>query len=85
MHPNLARTAVAEFETNFNGSFNLVTQNIGGLHQRAGSVLPIHMHGSLLQAKCCLCGQAFGIRTDLDHRETYARCKKAGALMLDIV
>lgn len=85
VHPNPAHTALAEFETNFNGKFILVTQNVDDLHERAGSASALHIHGSLLQAKCGNCEQAFEIRTDLDHGGSCASCNLAGALRPDIV
>ncbi|MEO5701634.1 MAG: NAD-dependent protein deacetylase [Casimicrobiaceae bacterium] len=34
----------------------LVTQNVDGLHQRAGSIGPIELHGSLREVVCLDCG-----------------------------
>lgn len=85
VHPNPAHIALAEFETNFNGNFSLVTQNVDDLHERAGSYSALHMHGSLLQAKCGICEQSFEIKVDLDHRGNCASCKATGALRPDIV
>lgn len=54
--PNPAHLALAEWETwhreNDGGQFLLVTQNIDGLHRRAGSQSVLAMHGELLTARC---------------------------------
>jgi NAD-dependent deacetylase len=37
--------------------FTLVTQNVDGLHQRAGSRDVIELHGSITRSKCCVDGR----------------------------
>jgi NAD-dependent deacetylase len=51
--PNTAHRALAEFERR-NGPRNtlVVTQNLDGLHQRAGSKNVLEFHGSLLRSRC---------------------------------
>jgi NAD-dependent deacetylase len=49
--PNAAHVAIAAIERNVlaaGGSFVLLTQNVDGLHQRAGSERVVELHGSLL-------------------------------------
>ena len=53
--PNPAHLAIARWERLF-PSFTLVTQNVDGLHQRAGSSRPIELHGTLAWARCDFCG-----------------------------
>ncbi len=54
VEPNAAHRAVAELERR--GVVKaLITQNIDGLHQRAGSVDPIEIHGSLTGGRCLRC------------------------------
>ncbi|QUY43144.1 Sir2 family NAD-dependent protein deacetylase [Acaryochloris marina] len=52
--PNAAHQALADLEQNWNSSqhFTLITQNIDGLHQRAGSQNVVELHGSLLETRC---------------------------------
>ncbi len=45
----------------------LITQNVDGLHQAAGSVDPLELHGTLDGVVCLRCGDRSG-RLDLDHR-----------------
>lgn len=52
--PNPAHRALAELPELFE-RFTLVTQNVDGLHQRAGSTGVIEVHGSVLRARCHAC------------------------------
>lgn len=54
--PNAAHLALARLQRDWTGSFHLITQNVDDLHERAGSTDVLHMHGSLLTARCALCG-----------------------------
>lgn len=54
--PNAAHLALARLQRDWKGSFHLITQNVDDLHERAGSTDVLHMHGSLLTARCALCG-----------------------------
>jgi NAD-dependent deacetylase len=49
--PNAAHLALVEIERRV-PAFDLITQNIDGLHQRAGSQRVIEVHGSLARVKC---------------------------------
>lgn len=50
-HPNAGHYALAELEARV-GVFTLVTQNIDGLHQRAGSQNILELHGNIHRVKC---------------------------------
>ena len=57
--PNPAHVALAELEKQMGEGFFLCTQNVDDLHERAGSVRLVHMHGELAKARCEReCGQA---------------------------
>jgi NAD-dependent deacetylase len=49
--PNPAHLALAEMEKFF-PRFHLITQNVDGLHQRAGSRRVIELHGNIMRTKC---------------------------------
>jgi NAD-dependent deacetylase len=49
--PNEAHRALATVESSV-PSFRLVTQNVDGLHQRAGSTRVVELHGNLTRARC---------------------------------
>jgi NAD-dependent deacetylase len=72
--PNLGHLALAEFERR--GLIEaVVTQNIDGLHQRAGSKQVIEVHGSIRGASCLDCGE----RVALDPASP--RCVSCGAVL----
>jgi NAD-dependent protein deacetylase/lipoamidase len=52
--PNAAHRAIAELSQRV-PRLTLVTQNIDGLHQRAGSPIVLELHGSLYQPYCEAC------------------------------
>lgn len=57
--PNPAHFALAELESQLPGRFFLCTQNVDDLHERAGSVNLVHMHGELAKSRCDReCGRA---------------------------
>jgi len=53
--PNPGHTALARIEAE-KEKFTLITQNIDGLHQKAGSQNIIQLHGSIWEIKCTECG-----------------------------
>jgi NAD-dependent deacetylase len=72
--PNAGHLALAELERR--GLVQaVITQNIDGLHQRAGSENVIEVHGSIRTASCLECGETAA----LDHAAP--RCPTCGALM----
>ncbi|MCZ6490546.1 MAG: NAD-dependent deacylase [Acidobacteria bacterium] len=66
--PNAAHFALAELEQRFAGDrngdpageqaepFTLLTQNVDGLHERAGSRNVIRLHGDIWRLRCTQCG-----------------------------
>ncbi len=56
--PNAGHRALVELEKIF-PQFTLTTQNVDGLHERAGSQNVLRLHGSILRYKCSRTGQPF--------------------------
>ncbi len=54
--PNAAHISLAHLEKKHSGTVLIVTQNVDGLHEKAGSRNVLHMHGQLDQALCAACG-----------------------------
>lgn len=52
--PNAGHEALAALEGRGNG-LTLVTQNVDGLHARAGSRDPVEMHGNIWKVRCTRC------------------------------
>jgi NAD-dependent deacetylase len=51
--PTAAHVAIARYSTP--GALTVITQNVDGLHQRAGSHDVIALHGELLRTRCSAC------------------------------
>ena len=76
--PNPGHYALAELETQ-GKNLTLVTQNIDGLHQMAGSSNITEMHGNLWQIRCTKCGE-IEQNFDVPLRQLPPKCKKCGDL-----
>jgi len=62
--PNPAHFAIMQMEKHIQ-NFLLITQNVDGLHAKAGSKRLMEMHGSLWQVKCTTCTYAREDRSQL--------------------
>ena len=65
--PNAAHRALAELEA-AGRLRGVITQNIDGLHQRAGSKTVLELHGSVHRNRCLRCGRQFGLDAILEGR-----------------
>lgn len=64
--PNAGHRALAALEVD--GPVNgIITQNVDGLHLRAGSRRVVDIHGSMDRVRCLQCGQTFA-RIDISER-----------------
>jgi NAD-dependent deacetylase len=75
--PNPAHLALAELERAL-PNFLLITQNVDGLHARAGSRKLMEMHGSLWQVRCTVCTHA---REDFGELDDLPECPVCGHLL----
>jgi len=75
--PNPAHLALVEMEKQI-PNFLLITQNVDGLHAKAGSRKLIEMHGSLWQLKCTVCTHA---REDYSELPPLPECPVCGHLL----
>ncbi len=75
--PNPAHIALAEMEKKL-PNFLLITQNVDGLHAKAGNQKLIEMHGSLWQLKCTKCTHA---REDWTQLPELPECPACGHLL----
>ena len=55
VQPNPGHDALAAIEERMGDRFLLVTQNVDGLHRRAGSRRLVEIHGSLFETRCTDC------------------------------
>ena len=81
--PNAAHLKLAELEQA--GKLRaVVTQNIDGLHQAAGSKKVLELHGSILRSYCSACGRPYPA-DKMNHGEGVPRCSCGGVIRPDIV
>ncbi len=81
--PNPGHYAIKELEDLF-PEFLLVTQNVDGLHRRAGSRKVVEIHGNLWRVFCVDCGKK-GELLDVPLKEIPPRCSCGGLLRPDVV
>ena len=81
--PNRAHLRLAELEQE--GKLRaVITQNIDGLHQAAGSKNVLELHGSILRAYCSRCRKPYPAY-EMNHCQGVPRCTCGGVVRPDIV
>jgi NAD-dependent deacetylase len=76
--PNPGHYALAEMGRRIS-SFTLITQNVDGLHQKAGSSQVIELHGNIRRVKCFACGKI--ARAWLEDGAEVPQCASCGGLL----
>ena len=83
VRPNVAHLRLAELEKE--GKLKaVVTQNIDGLHQAAGSKKVLELHGSILRAYCSRCRKPYPAEL-MNNGNGVPRCGCGGVIRPDIV
>lgn len=83
IEPNNAHKYLAKMEEM--GKLNgVVTQNIDGLHQKAGSKKVYEIHGSALRNYCMKCGKKYPVDYIFDSEEPVPHCECGGVIRADI-
>lgn len=81
--PNAAHLKLAELE--HAGKVKaIVTQNIDGLHQMAGSENVLELHGSIYRNHCKKCGREYGLDA-VKNSEGVPKCECGGIIKPDVV
>ena len=80
-NPNQGHKAIAELEKF--ADVVILTQNIDGLHQKAGSTNVLELHGSIVKIKCTTCDYNEEIITEF--LENPPLCKCGSILRPDVV
>lgn len=81
--PNRAHKALAKLESE--GKLQaVITQNIDGLHQKAGSREVLELHGSVLRNYCSRCGKPYGLEAILNSKGA-PKCECGGVIKPDVV
>lgn len=77
--PNAAHKKLAELEA-AGKLTGVVTQNIDGLHQKAGSKNVYELHGSVMRNYCMRCGKAYGPEA-VQAADGVPRCDACGGII----
>lgn len=93
VRPNAGHFKLAELEQ-AGYIKHIITQNVDGLHQQAGSTKVIELHGSLQTVSCLKCGRLFDSKTmlpsddsrgsDSTHQHSYGKeclCRECGGFL----
>lgn len=81
--PNRAHLALAELERA--GRLKaVITQNIDGLHQKAGSKNVFELHGSIYRNHCLRCGRAWSVER-VQGCDGVPKCECGGTIKPDVV
>lgn len=78
--PNAAHHAIARIERAME-RFVLLTQNVDGLHQRAGSRNVIDIHGTVFETSCMACGARARMGEELAEVRRAPKCRDCGGVM----
>ena len=70
--PNPGHRAIAELEKY--ADVVVLTQNIDGLHQKAGSSKVLELHGSIVKVKCSVCDYKEEILTEISNSPPFCKC-----------
>lgn len=81
--PNITHKVLARWEQEGKLSA-VVTQNIDGLHQKAGSQNVLELHGSVLRNFCTQCGKGYSAEYVRDY-DGVPRCDCGGIIKPDVV
>lgn len=83
VEPNAAHYKLAEWEKEGKCKA-VITQNIDGLHQKAGSKNVLELHGSVLRNYCEDCGRSY-LAEFILHSEGIPKCECGGGIKPDVV
>lgn len=84
VEPNMAHKKLAEMEQK--GRLRaIVTQNIDGLHQKAGSRAVFELHGSIHRNYCQRCAKFYDAKALLENQEDVPHCTCGGIIKPDVV
>ncbi len=81
--PNVTHNYLKELEDR-GKNVTIVTQNIDGLHEKAGSKNILLLHGTIYKNHCMKCGKEYGIDEIFDSKDVL-RCECGGLVKPDVV
>ena len=63
----------------------IITQNIDGLHQKAGSKIVYELHGSVMRNYCLNCGKEYNAEYVFNSKSIIPKCSCGGIIKPDVV
>lgn len=86
LEPNAGHRALAEWASRRDLDFSIITQNVDDLHERAGSEVLAHLHGSLFAFRCADCDapsplSSIEFPAEAHDRIDPPRCDECGGLI----
>ncbi|TGL22398.1 NAD-dependent deacylase [Leptospira yanagawae] len=78
--PNPGHLTIAKWQKKMK-SVSLITQNVDGLHPRAGSHSLIELHGNIFRARCTKCSEKFHLVNDGFDHSGLKYCKHCESLL----
>ncbi|MCS7261884.1 MAG: NAD-dependent deacylase [Aquificaceae bacterium] len=78
--PNAGHLGLVELEQELGENFFLITQNVDGLHQRAGSRRLVELHGNIWKVKCLSCDASYEDYST-ESAQLPPRCRECGGLI----
>jgi len=82
--PNAAHLAIGELERGKKIK-GVITQNIDGLHQKAGSENVLELHGSIMRNNCMDCGDSYNLDFIINSKEIPICNNCGGIIKPDVV
>ncbi len=82
--PNIAHYILAKLEEE-GKLHSVITQNIDGLHQKAGSKNVLELHGSVLRNYCMKCNKFFDANFVFNSKDIIPKCECGGIIKPDVV
>lgn len=82
--PNTAHKKLAQWERE-GKLYAVITQNIDGLHQAAGSKNVFELHGTTLYNHCIRCGRKYGLDEIFVQAPAVPKCNCGGIIKPDVV
>lgn len=82
--PNITHHCLALLEKN-NKLKSIITQNIDGLHQKAGSKNVLELHGSVYRNYCMKCNKFYDANYVFNSKDLIPKCECGGIIKPDVV
>ena len=80
MKPNAAHEVLAQMEKDGRLA-GVITQNIDGLHQKAGSVNVQEIHGTIWKNHCISCRKEYDVDYIFDSKDDIPQCTECGKIV----